>query len=133
VPGHIGGSLTYTVYGLGAQPLVFTDVTTSNPFGSVATSSTDNGTTITITLDSAVLADIVANQGGHIFIGGVDSGETSSTSAGDFRGSAGPTFVTSLKLNTGSAAVPEPASIVLLASLLIGSLAALRRKTRRAG
>jgi hypothetical protein len=125
-PGHLGGSLTYTVYGLAGQPMVFTDVTTTNPFGSVGTSSADNGTTISITLDSAALADIVAHQGGHIFIGGVDSGENNTTIAGDFVGT-GAGNVTSLSLNT--APVPEPASISLLfAPLLIGSLVALRRK-----
>jgi hypothetical protein len=131
VAGHVGGSLTYAVYGLAAQPLVFGDVTTSNPFGSVTTSSADSGTTISITLDSAALAAIVADQGGHIFIGGIDSGETNSTNAYDFGGAAFQT-VSSLSLNTAQSAVPEPASIVLLASVLFGLLVALRRKTRRA-
>jgi hypothetical protein len=132
--GHQGGSLTYAIYGLGAQPLVFTDVTTSNPFAlPVTTSSTSDGTTISITLNSAALAAITADQGGHIFIGGIASGESSSTLAGDFAVSAGSGNVTSLSLTTGPAPVPEPASIVLFAPLLIGSLVAFRRKTRRAG
>jgi hypothetical protein len=132
--GHDGGSLTYDVYGLTTQPMMFTDVTTSNLFGSVATSSASSGTTISITLDSAALAAIAMHQGGNIFIGGIDSGETSSTLAGDFARTGGlpPVGVTSLKLNTAPAPVPEPASIVLFASLLIGSLVALRRKTRSA-
>jgi hypothetical protein len=126
---HVGGSLTYDVYGLAAQPLAFSDVTTSNPFGSVVTSSASMGTLVSITLDSAALADIVAHQGGHIFIGGIDSGENSSTTAaGDFGVTNAPFVPASLSLNT----IPEPASIVLLASLLVGSLVVLRRKTRRA-
>jgi hypothetical protein len=134
--GHIGGSLTYTVYGLAGQPTLFTDVTTSNPFASpVTTSTADDGTTISITLDSAALADIVAHQGGNIFIGGIDSGENSSTSAFDFAKTgnpAGTIGVTSLSLTTAPAPVPEPASVVLLASVLIGLLVAFHRKTRRA-
>jgi hypothetical protein len=129
---HFGGPLTYAVYGLAGQPTLFTDVTTSNPFGSVGTSSASAGTTISITLNSAALAAITADQGGHIFIGGIDSGETSSTAAaGDF-GFSGSGNVTSLSLTTGAAPVPEPASVVLFAPLLVGSLVAFRRKTRRA-
>ena len=131
-PLHFGGSLTYAVYGLAAEPTAFGDVTTSNPFAlPVTTSSADNGTTISITLSSAALAAITADQGGHIFIGGIDSGETSSTNAGDFARTGLGTGVTSLSLTTGPAPVPEPASIVLFAPLLIVSLVALRRKTRR--
>jgi hypothetical protein len=37
VGGHGGGALTFAVYGLPDQPLAFTDVITSNPFGSIAT------------------------------------------------------------------------------------------------
>jgi hypothetical protein len=131
-PGHAGGSLTYAVYGLNAEPLAFGDVTTTNPFGSVVTTNASDGTTISITLNSAALADIVAHQGGHIFIGGIDSGETSTTtSAYDFAFS-GPGNVTSLNLTTAPVATPEPASVVLFGTLLIGSIVALHRKTRRA-
>lgn len=127
---HFGGTLTYAVYGLGAQPTVFTDVTTSNPFGSVNTSSADDGTTLSITLNAAALAAISADQGGNIFIGGIDSGETSSSDAVDFSGAPGNV---ALDLTTAASAVPEPSSlplliIVSLAVVLIGPrLRSLRR------
>jgi hypothetical protein len=130
-PGHSGGPLTFAVYGLGAQPLVFTDVTTSNPFGSVGTSTASNGTTIAITLSSAALAAIAADQGGNIFIGGVDSGENGSTQAGDFFNTGfdpNAPNVTSLSLTTAPAAVPEPASILLLITVVAVTVFAARRK-----
>jgi PEP-CTERM motif len=129
--GHGGGSLTYAVYGLSAQPLAFLDVTTANPFAlPVTTSSADDGTTISITLNSAALAAIAAHQGGHIFIGGIDSGESSSTTAYDFGASDGLSNVTSLRLTTAPTAVPEPSSILLVASVGL-LLVVLRRKTSR--
>jgi hypothetical protein len=59
---------------LSGQPLIFTDVNTSNPFGSVDTSLACNSNTMSFTLDAAALADISADLGSKIFIGGIDSG-----------------------------------------------------------
>jgi len=119
--GHNGGTLTFSVYGLSAQPMVFTDVTTSNPFGSVATSNADNGTTVSITLNAAALSAIAADQGGNIFIGGIDSGENVATPGADFLGTA---FVSSkLNLTTpGSAAVPEPSSLPFFGAVLFAAI-----------
>jgi hypothetical protein len=129
--GHLGGTFTFAVYGLGAQPLVFSDVTTSNPFGSVSTTSASEGTTVAITLDAAALAAIAAAQTGNIFIGGVDSAENSSSEAGDFLGTVAGD-VTSLSLTTGTA-VPEPSSLPLLLFASAAVLVGLRRKTRGHG
>ena len=123
--GHTDGLLTYAVYGSSGEPLVFTDVTTASPFGSVGTSSGDNGKTVTIALNGAALAAIDADQGSDIFIGGIDSGELSSSTAGDF-GFTGPgsvTYNTVLSLQT----VPEPTSLFLLAAVL-GTLGMAVRK-----
>ena len=78
--GHIGDDLTFSVYGLSNRPLAFNDVT-GNPYGSVTTTDASTGTTITITLNAAALAAIGAQQGGDIFIGGIDSGENDSPCA----------------------------------------------------
>lgn len=142
--GHLGGPLTFALYGLSGQPLAFTDVTTSNPFGSISTTDASNNTTITISLNSPALAAIAAAQGGNLFIGGIDSGEnvpnpaTVSPSAdlvGDF-GSSGngnplpfSTYNSVLNLTTAAApaAVPEPASVFLLGAVVAIGLMARRR------
>jgi PEP-CTERM motif len=137
VGGHSGGALTFAVYGLQAEPLVFPDVTTSNPFGSIATSDASTGTTLNITLNGAALAAIAAKQGGNLFIGGINSGENVQTSPGfDFSGdfnSTDETDDTVLHLATASivdAMVPEPNSMLLLAASL-GALGIAIRKRRR--
>lgn len=132
---HVGGDLTFAVYGLSGQPTVLTDVTSADPFGSIGTNSTSSGTTVTITLNAAALAAIAADQGGSIFIGGIDSGESSPTSASDFgstqdgthfNGSACPNTggsghcATTLDLTTTSiVATPEPSSTLLLGAVLV--------------
>jgi hypothetical protein len=136
---HEGGNLTYAVYGLNGRPLIFSDVTTSSPYGSVSTTDTSSGTTITITLNAAALAAIGADQGGNIFIGGIDSAENLSPCAitvdcavGDFGSTQriNGTFNTVLTLTTTQAAVPEPFSAALLATmiLLLAGVAMRRRK-----
>lgn len=125
VGGHGGGALTFAVYGLRAEPLVFSDVITSNPFGSIATSDASTGTTLSITLNRAALSAIVAKHGGNLFIGGINSGENVQTSpgfnfAGDFN-STDETDNTVLHLATAlivGATVPEPNSMLLLATSL---------------
>ena len=115
-PGHLGGPLTYSVYGLAGEPLAFTDIAPANPFGSVATSNADDGSTIVINLNSAALAAIAANQGETLYIGGIDSGEMLTSGAnGDFSGTQGEGVV-SLTLNLQrTAVVPEPSTAILFA------------------
>jgi hypothetical protein len=129
--GHNGGPLTFSVYGLSGQPLAFNDVTTSSPYGSVNTTDTSFNTTITITLNAAALKAIGADQGGNIFIGGVDSGENDSPcgteppfcDVGDFANTidmGGPNhFNTVLTLTTTASTVPEPLSAALLATMIL--------------
>jgi hypothetical protein len=72
------------------------------------------------------------HQGRHIFIGGVDSAEAGPILAGDL-GSTLDKGVTSLSLTVpGTVPIVELTSL-LVGSLLIGSLVALRRKPRRSG
>jgi hypothetical protein len=139
---HVGGDLTYSVYGLSGQPLVFSDVTTGSPYGSVNTTDASSGMTITITLDAAALAAIGADQGGDIFIGGIDSAENDSPCAadpsscvvGDFAGGGsdvdGVTYNTVLTLTTTPSTVPEPSTAALLVTmiLLLAGAAMWRRK-----
>jgi len=132
--GHVGGTLTFAVYGLTAQPLVFTDVTNSNPFGSVSTTSADGGTTVSIPLNAAALAAISADQGTDIFIGGIDSGENTSTGAGDFFSTGLPGVPSNTKLDLTTATVPspvpEPSSLILLATVIVAVLVGGRRRIR---
>jgi hypothetical protein len=140
VGGHGGGALTFAVYGLLAQPLAFTDVITSNPFGSIATTSASTGTILNIALNGAALAATAAKQGGSIFIGGIDSGENDLhpnvtnpgfDTVGDF-GSTDSNGNTVLHLETApivGAPVPEPNSILLLATSL-GAFGIVIRKRR---
>jgi len=129
--GHTGGILRFEVYGLTAQPLVFTDVTKSDLFGSVFTSGADDDTTISIPLNAAALAAISADQGKDIFIGGIDSGENSSTAAGDFGFTSGHS---NAKLDLTTATVPspspEPSSLILLATVIAAVLVGGRRRIR---
>ncbi len=134
---HLGGALTFSVYGLSGQPVDFSGVTTGNPYGSVNTTDASTGTTITITLNAAALAAIGAQQGGDIYIGGIDSGENDSPCAasssscvvGDFAGSP-DSQNTVLTLITSPAAVPEPSTSALLVTmiLLLAGVAMWRRK-----
>jgi hypothetical protein len=141
--GHSGNAQTFAIYGLSGQPLAFADVTTSNPFGSVATNNASSGTTVTIQLDPAALAAIAAAQGGNLFIGGIDSGENVANPAsatdfvGDFEethnGDPDPTetYNTVLNLTTSPASVPEPSSVALLVTAAFGAgLVGWRRKIR---
>jgi hypothetical protein len=104
-------------------------VTSSNPFGSVTTTSADDGTTISITLDAAALTAVAAHQGGNLFIGGIDSGETSSTTAADF--AVSQYSINTLSLATAPSAVPEPTSLVLLAGVIGWVVFDLKRRFRK--
>jgi hypothetical protein len=131
-PGHTGDALTYAVYGLSAQPSVFTDVTASHSFGSVGTSNSDNGTDLDIRLNAAAVAAITAAQGGKLFIGGIDSGELSTTDAHDF---AGTQVLANATLSFIFQPVPEPNATIFLATLLgaAGIVLCMRRRVLRLG
>jgi hypothetical protein len=149
---HGGGDLTYTVYGLTGQPIVFTDVSSSDTaFGSLGTSNASGTTALTITLNAAALAAIGADQGGDIFIGGIDSGENGSIYTDDFESTqdfpaafsygscpvaAGGIVhcVTELDLTTtATTAVPEPVSVFLLGGVLLAfAVVPARRRGSRA-
>lgn len=118
--GHQGGPLTFSVYGLSGQPVLITDVSTSNSFGSAGTST--SSPTVVITLNAAALAAIGAAQGGNIFIGGIDSGEDGS--GFDFGSSASAADNTVLNLQTSSSSAPEPSSLLLAATGLVVLLGA---------
>src|SRR5215831_9685437 len=75
--GRSGGPQTFSVYSLSDRPFHFSDIGAGIFFGSVATSDALNGTVIDIPLNASALAAITANQGGNVFIGGIDSGEDS--------------------------------------------------------
>ena len=110
------GTATFAVYGLGAQPLLFTDGTTSNPFGSVGTSTASNGTTLAITLNSTALTAIATDQTSNIFIGGIDSGENSLLPLWDFANSHQSINEKVVLSLTTAAAVSEPSSLLALLS-----------------
>ncbi len=116
--GHTGGTLTYAVYGLNSQPITFSDVTASNPFGSVSTSTALNGTTVSIALNAAALAAIAGDQTSNIFIGGIDSGENGGAGADFFLTSkqSDANSASNLQLTTAPSTVPEPSSLLLFAS-----------------
>jgi hypothetical protein len=111
--GHQGGPLLYSVYALGGEPAHFSDVNSTTLFGSVKTDSTTDGSLVSITLGAAALEAISENEGGNFFIGGIDSGENSSSFTGDFASSNN--FQTFLKLTT----VPEPGLGIPIAFALL--------------
>ena len=127
--GHGGGTETFRLFELAAQPTVPSDVNTSNLFGSVMTSSADNNSTITIALNSAALAFLGEHQGQPIYMGGIDSGENNGgfdfAGSGDLPGIPGHD-ASVLTLVTSGARTPEPAPIATL-GLAIAGLAALRK------
>jgi hypothetical protein len=146
--GHVGGDLTFALYGLTSQPMQLTDVVTTTPFSDpFDTSSGSNLTTITIQLNSAALAAIAGAQNQNLFIGGIDSGETEKLPGtaspgedfvGDFEtsGNGFPDFTDTynavLNLTTAPAAVPEPSSVALLLTAAFGAGLVKRRRKIRA-
>jgi hypothetical protein len=112
---------------LAAQPVLFTDVVNTSPFGAISTNTVNSDTTIEISLNASALAAISSAQGGHLFLGGVDSGELNSpnsASAYDFEVSQSTDSI--LQLVTTSN-IPEPTTWPLLG---VGTvvLSVLRRR-----
>lgn len=123
-----GVTYNYAVYGLNGQPLVFDDVTASYLFGSVDTTGGYETTSVSITLNAAALAAIAADEGGYIFIGGIDSAELgppgelvgNPVGVGDFEGTGPPgTYNTVLTVSTAPSSVPEPNLVVFLCICLV--------------
>jgi|HubBroStandDraft_6_1064221.scaffolds.fasta_scaffold32761_2 hypothetical protein len=116
--GHGGGTNTFSVYSLGAYSTysslsptaAFAALGAGTLYGSVSIS--DNGTA-TITLNSAALAAITADQGDTFSLGGVDSGEDTSLGY-DFGNTRFPDNPTTLTLNVNPSVTPEPASMTLM-------------------
>ena len=73
----------------------------------------------------------MGDQGGDIFIGGIDSGETVGSGNYDF-GFTGTGFATSLNLTTGASSVPEPSTVIPMSTMLF-RVAMLSRKSRHLG
>jgi PEP-CTERM motif len=146
--GHVGGDLTFALYGLTSQAVKLADVVTTTPFSdSFDTSNLSNEKTITIQLNSDALAAIAAAQGSELFIGGIDSGESVTDPAtvspgedfvGDFETTENgnpfdsSTYNAVLNLTTAPAAVPEPSSIALLLTAAFGAGLVRRRRKIRA-
>jgi hypothetical protein len=123
-----GVTYSYAVYGLSGQPMVFDDVAASDPFGSVDTNGGYETTTLSITLNAAALAAIAADEGGYIFIGGIDSAElgppgelAGPVGVGDFGDTGRPlVYNTALTLSTAPSSVPEPKLGLTLGIFLVG-------------
>jgi hypothetical protein len=129
---HYGGTFTFSVYGLSSQPPQASDITGAL-LGSVDTSSADKGALLNISLNAAGLAAIEAAQGGSLFLGGIDPGETvhGFTAQGDFIGSgSGDLTSLSLVLQPAVSPIPEPAFALPLLGAM-GLLFAVRAGKRR--
>lgn len=83
---------SYTIYQLAGQPMNFTDIKATKPLGVLQTTGTSIGTTIQLHFNADGLAAITAAQGGSLFLGGIDDGETLGGYHGDFAGT-GPVGV----------------------------------------
>ena len=134
IGGHGGSTNTFSVYSLGAYSTysslspsaAFAALGAGTLYGSVSIS--DNGTA-TITLNSAALADITADQGGTFSLGGVDSGEDTSLGY-DFANTRFPDNPSTLTLNVNPSVTPEPASMTLIGTgfLAFGAFGVWRRR-----
>jgi hypothetical protein len=135
IGGHGGSTNTFSVYSLGAYSTysslspaaAFAALGAGTLYGSVSIS--DNGTA-TITLNSAALAAITADQGGTFSLGGVDSGEDTSLGY-DFANTRFPDNPTTLTLNVNPSVTPEPASMTLLCTgfFAFGAFGLRRRRS----
>ncbi len=132
--GHVGATTTFSVYSLGTFGTYgFSDIGAGTLFGSVSLDTTSNGTLIDISLNSAALSAISADQGGAFSLGGVDSGElTTGSDNHDFAQSQKieerPGGISDLVLSVQApAGTPEPGTIGLLFGAGVFAAAARRR------
>jgi hypothetical protein len=132
--GHGGSTNTFSLYSLGAYSTysslsptaAFAALGGGTLYGSVSIS--DNGTA-TVTLNSAALAAITADQGGTFSLAGIDSGENTSLGY-DFANTRFPDNPTTLSLNVNPSVTPEPASMTLIGTgfLAFGAFGVRRRR-----
>ena len=134
--GHVGATLDYTVYSLGAFGTYgFSDLGTGTVYGS--TSITGPGT-VTLSLNSAALSAIASAQLSVFSIGGIDSGELAPNGvfaqSTDFAAS-GNSGVHSATLTLITSSVPEPGSLPLfgIGTAILTSLWFLRRPALKRG
>ncbi|PYQ69278.1 MAG: hypothetical protein DMG04_28980 [Acidobacteria bacterium] len=114
----------------GSSTAIFTDLGAGTTYGTYEVPRVNNAP-LTFALNAAAFADIAANAGSFFSIGGrLLSGSASSEVDGIFSGSG--FRPASLILQTEPLAVsptPEPASILLIGSGLLGLIASGRRRT----
>ena len=113
---------------------IFADLGTGTVFGTTTVQQTTGGMTVSFNLNAAAIAALNGNHSMFAFGGAL----TSLNAAFDqylFGGTGDPSDIVQLALTTSpTAAVPEPATMTLLGTGLLGLLAAARqrRKARHA-
>ncbi len=132
----IVGSGTYTLYATNLGPGInadcsacfgtFNGLVSGAAIGSIAYTVADQSTVLHIALNSAGLSWLTANEGGNIVLGG-DSPQPGPNAAFIFGGSVF-TPSNSLDIATSAQVIPEPTSVLLFGSGILGIAAALRRK-----
>ncbi len=102
----------------------FSDLGSGQLFGTGTASTSQTSGTLTITLDAAAIAAIIAAEGGKFAVGGALT-SISGSSAQFLFGASINDFATTLTLDVSP--VPEPASLTIFGAGLL-AMAALRRR-----